>query len=263
MSGGATRPSPGRGSSRPGTRGRRHEACGAVRATRMLQRGRRRTTPPRRAAARHRPRRVQLDADFDEHVVRPTWPLISAAGRRTRASSATVSEVRPAGRSGRDLGFDALATATPRIGRTANGRYTLGAAAIGRRTRAMSSTAGYSAGSPRPVPGGRDHQGRRPWDRGRIGLRTAAKPDSQDVCSSPSTVDASSSSEAGSRSAARRGRHVRHASRFDRHVELVTTASADARPAGRRTERFVVDVDHAEAIVTVGSASDLVDAVCG
>jgi tRNA-specific 2-thiouridylase len=95
----------------------------------------------------------------------------------------------------------------------------------------------------------------------RLGLRTAGKPDSQDVC----FITARSGRRAflGARAPLRPGRVVDRAGRVVGAVDAVELVTLGQRKglgvAGAREPQYAVDVDVAGATVTVGSAADLLD----
>ena len=96
-----------------------------------------------------------------------------------------------------------------------------------------------------------------------LGLRTAAKPDSQDVCFITRT--GGRQTFLGDRIALHPGRLVEHSTGRELGqvgaVELITVGQRRgiAQPAPGAERRFVLDVDIASATVTVGSAADLMD----
>ena len=95
----------------------------------------------------------------------------------------------------------------------------------------------------------------------RLGLRTAAKPDSQDVCFVTST--GGREQFLGGRIPFRRADVVDTAGRPVGTVDALELVTIGQRRRlglpGGGPKRYVVGVDHAAAIVTVGSAKDLVD----
>ncbi len=98
----------------------------------------------------------------------------------------------------------------------------------------------------------------------RLGLRTATKPDSQDVCFITST--GGRQAFLGDRIGLRPGLVVDRAGRTLGHVDAVELVTVGQRKglglAGEGEPRYAVDVDVAAAVVTVGGADELLaDAV--
>ena len=158
--------------------------------TGLLLRDRRRRRPAGRPAARHRPPRVQLQ----RRLRRPRRRAVRArpratAPRRTRASSATAPQVRPAAASGPTARLRRRRHRPPRPHRPSATVATRSSAApTAPRTRATSCTCStrrrWRARCSRSVPSTRPRSGA---SAAELGLRTAAKPDSQDVCFITST----------------------------------------------------------------------------
>lgn len=93
----------------------------------------------------------------------------------------------------------------------------------------------------------------------RLGLRTAAKPDSQDVCFI--TATGGRSSFLGDRIPLRRGKLVDAESGAEigsvDAIELVTVGQRKGMGGGTKERRYAVDVDVPAGIVKVGNESDL------
>jgi tRNA-specific 2-thiouridylase len=160
------------------------------------------------------------------------------------------------------LGFDAVATGHhARIGRTANGRFTLERGADVAKDQSYVVHMLDQIALARtlfPVGGHQKHDLRR--IAAERGLRTASKPDSQDVC----FITSIGGREAflGARIAFRRG-HVVDTSGFPLgEVEAVEMITIGQRRGiglpGGGPKRYVVDVDAAAATVVVGDDADLV-----
>ena len=110
----------------------------------------------------------------------------------------------------------------------------------------------------RAAPGRRAHQGRGARRADALGLRTAAKPDSQDVCF---ITSAGGRREfLGDRMSLHPGRVVdtdgREVGAVDA-VELVTVGQRRGLGAVAGERSYAIDVDVAGAVVTVGRADDL------
>lgn len=98
-----------------------------------------------------------------------------------------------------------------------------------------------------------------------LGLRTAKKPDSQDVCFILAT--GGRSTFLGDRIPLRPGKLVDYSSGEDlgevEAVELVTIGQRKGMGGGTLDRRYAVDVDVANAVVQVGGAEDLLRSVVG
>ena len=157
-----------------------------------------------------------------------------------------------------DLGFDAVATGHhARVGRDADGTWRLlprGRPGQGPVLRAGHARPGPAG--PHPLPGGGDDQGRGAGQAARLGLRTAAKPDSQDVCFIRS--DAGRAGFLGERVPLHAGRLVDHDSGADlgevAAVELVTVGQR--RGMGHGTRRPPPLRDRRRRARPAGSPSD-------
>jgi tRNA-uridine 2-sulfurtransferase len=203
--------------------------------------------------------------DFDEHVVRP---YVDAHSRGVTPNpciecNRSVKFARLAERADL-LGFDAVATGHhANIGRTAAGRYTLERGADPAKdqsyvvhmldqaqlARTMFPVGGLQKSDVRALAAS-------------IDLRTADKPDSQDVCFITST--GGRTAFLGDRIPFRRGTVVDTSG--DRvgevdSVELVTIGQRKGLGLpGGGPKRYVVDVDTDTATVTVGTGDDLLRA---
>lgn len=159
------------------------------------------------------------------------------------------------------LGFDAVATGHhARVGRTAGGRWTLERGADAAKDQSYVVHMLDQAALARtllPV-GGIDKSEVRRVAAAR-GLRTAAKPDSQDVCFITST--AGREAFLGARIALRPGRVVDTAGRELGAVEAVELVTIGQRRGvglpGGGPKRYVVDVDVGAGVVVVGGDADL------
>ena len=178
---------------RPRRRRRHDAAVGRRERHRLLQRVRRRRRPPRRPAARHRPPRVQLHRRLRRRRRRAVRRRPRRRRRRrTRASSATAASSSPASPSGPTCSASTPSppATTPASARRDGRCDAASGAPIGPRTRATSCTCSTRPSSARTLfPVGalrRQGRGARRWPP-TLGLRTAAKPDSQDVCFITST----------------------------------------------------------------------------
>ncbi len=178
----------GRAPARAGVRRHRRDpqALGRRVRLRLLQRLRRRGRPARRRPARHPALRLQLHRRVRRRrrrrrTSRPTPP----GARRTRAWSATASiKFGRLLERAEALGFDFLATGHhARVGAHRRRRVRT---APGRRSRQGPVLRALHARPARArahaAPGRRAHQGRSARARCRLGLRTAEKPESMDVC---------------------------------------------------------------------------------
>ena len=179
----------GRAAARAGPRRhRRHaEALGRRVRLRVLQRLRRRGRPARRRAARHPALRLQLHRrrstpTSSSRTSTPTRP----GARRTRASSATARSSSVACSSARDaLGFDFLATGHhARVDATRRRRYVLaprrrrGEGPVVRALHARPARARRAS----LFPVGELTKAEVRAHAAALGLRTADKPESMDVC---------------------------------------------------------------------------------
>ena len=203
--------------------------------------------------------------DFDAHVVEP---YVDATTRRAHAEPVhrvqPPPQVRPACcERAEQLGFDAVATGHhARVVARADGRS---AAAPRRRPgqgpvlRAVTCS-DQAALARAAAPGRRADQGRGAGRAPRrSGLRTAAKPDSQDVCFI--TRRRGRAAFLGERIALPPGRRRRRrtgaAVGTVDAVELVTIGQRRGLGSGGGAVRFALDVDTAARRVTVGGAEDL------
>ena len=204
--------------------------------------------------------------DFDDAVVQP-YVDAHAVGRDAEPVHRVqpAGQVRPPRRAGRAARLRRRGHRPPRPRRRARrpaGRWS--AAPIGPRTRATSCTCSARPSWPARCSRSAGSPTRRSCGRcaSSLGLRTATKPDSQDVCFITSTG----------------GRHDFLRRRLDLHparvvdtagtpvgevaaVELVTVGQRRGLglPGGGPT-RFVVSVDRASSTVVVGPSPALLDA---
>ncbi len=200
--------------------------------------------------------------DFDEHVVAP---YVDAHTRGVTPNpciecNRSVKFARLAERADL-LGFDAVATGHhATIGRTAAGRYTLERGADSAKdqsyvvhmldqvqlARTMFPVGGMQKSDLRALAAS-------------IDLRTATKPDSQDVCFITST--GGRTSFLGERIPFRSGTVVDTDGRHLGEVESVELVTVGQRKGiglpGGGPKRYVIDVDSASATVTVGTDADL------
>ena len=243
-----------------GPRGRRRddEAVGRRERHRLLLGGRRRRRPAGRPAARHRPHVFNFGDDFTRDVVDP-YVAAHAAGRTPNPCIECNRHLKfdRLLRRAEALGFDAVATGHhARIVDRDDGRRRIARGAD--RAKDQSYVLYMLDAAPaRPrAAAGRRHDEGRGAGRGRraLGLRTAAKPDSQDVCFI--TNRDGREPFLGDRIAARMpGRVVDAAGarsvRCDA-VELVTVGQRKGLGlAGSGGPRYVVDVDVERPTVTV------------
>ncbi len=202
--------------------------------------------------------------DFDEHVVKP---YVSAHVNGTTPNPCIecnrhVKFARLAERA-ELLGFDAVATGHhARIGRTPNGRYTLERGA----DRAKDQSYVVHMLDQRDLANTLFPVGEITKDEVRriaatLGLRTASKPDSQDVCFITST--GGREQFLGRRIPFRRADVVDTSGRPVGTVDALELVTLGQRRGlglpGGGPRRYVVGFDHTEAIVTIGSHDDLVD----
>jgi tRNA-specific 2-thiouridylase len=202
--------------------------------------------------------------DFNEHVVNP-YVSAHVSGRTPNPCiecNRHVKFARLAERA-RVLGFDAVATGHhAQIGRTADGRHTLERGVdrakdqsyvvhmLGQRDLATTlfPIGEITKDEVRRIAAG-------------LGLRTAAKPDSQDVCFVTST--GGREQFLGQRIPFRRADVVDTSGRPVGTVDALELVTVGQRRGlglpGGGPKRYVVGVDHAAAIVTIGAAEDLVD----
>jgi tRNA-specific 2-thiouridylase len=200
--------------------------------------------------------------DFDEHVVAP---YVDAHARGITPNpciecNRSLKFARLAERADL-LGFDAVATGHhANIGRTSDGRYTLERGADPEKdqsyvvhmldqaqlARTMFPVGGLQKGDVRALASS-------------IDLRTAHKPDSQDVCFI--TSEGGRSTFLGDRIPLRAGTVVDTAGTRVGEVESVELVTIGQRKGlglpGGGPKRYVVDVDTATATVTVGDDADL------
>ena len=202
--------------------------------------------------------------DFDRHVVNP-YVAAHVTGQTPNPCIECNRHVKFARLADRAavLGFDAVATGHhARIGRTANGRYTLERGVDREKDQSyVVHMLGQRDLASTLFPVGEITKADVRQIAARLGLRTAAKPDSQDVCFVTST--GGREQFLGGRIPFRRADVVDtagHAVGTVDAVELVTIGQRRrlGLPGGG-PKRYVVGVDHAAAIVTVGSAKELVD----
>jgi tRNA-specific 2-thiouridylase len=161
------------------------------------------------------------------------------------------------------LGFDAVATGHhARIGRTVNGHYTLERSVD--RTKDQSYVVhmlGQRDLASTLFPIGEITKDEVRRIAARLGLRTATKPDSQDVCFVTST--GGREQFLGSRIPFRRADVVDTSGRPMGTIDTLELVTVGQRRGlglpGGGPKRYVVGVDHTAAIVTIGSADELVD----
>jgi tRNA-specific 2-thiouridylase len=203
--------------------------------------------------------------DFDEHVVNP-YVSAHVSGRTPNPCIECNRHVKFARLAERAalLGFDAVATGHhARIGRTADGRYTLERGVDRAKDQSYVvhmlaqrelATTLFPVGEITKAEVRRMAAG--------LGLRTAAKPDSQDVCFVTST--GGREQFLGSRIPFRSARVVDTSGRPLGTIDTLELVTIGQRRRlglpGGGPKRYVVDVDHTAAIVTVGSGHELVDA---
>jgi tRNA-specific 2-thiouridylase len=202
--------------------------------------------------------------DFDEHVVSP-YVSAHVAGRTPNPCIECNRHVKFARLSERAevLGFDAVATGHhARIGRTANGHYTLERGVD--RTKDQSYVVhmlGQRDLASTLFPIGEITKDEVRRIAARLGLRTATKPDSQDVCFVTST--GGREQFLGSRIPFRRADVVDTSGRPMGTIDTLELVTVGQRRGlglpGGGPKRYVVGVDHTAAIVTIGSADELVD----
>jgi len=203
-------------------------------------------------------------ADFDERVVAP-YVSAHVSGRTPNPCIECNRHVKFARLAERAevLGFDAVATGHhARIGRTSDGRFTLERGVdrakdqsyvvhmLGQRELAntLFPIGEITKEEVRRIAAG-------------LGLRTAAKADSQDVCFVTST--GGREEFLGRRIPFRRADVVDTAGRPLGSIDALELVTVGQRRRlglpGGGPKRYVVGVDHGSAIVTIGSADDLVD----
>ena len=196
-------------------------------------------------------------ADFDTHVVEP-YVAAHAAGRTpnpcvecNRHLKFDRFLVRA-----RQLGFDAIATG--HHARVADGRLLRGVDRDKDQSYVLSMLGADQLASLRLPIGERT----KPEVRrlaGAAGLRTAGKPDSQDVCFVLAT-DGGRHAFLGDRIPLHPGRVVDREGREVGRVpavELVTVGQRRGLPGGAASPRYALAVDTATATVVVGGADDL------
>jgi tRNA-specific 2-thiouridylase len=202
--------------------------------------------------------------DFDQHVVSPYVsahvvgltpnPCIECNRRVKFARLAERAEL---------LGFDALATGHhARIGRTPNGRYTLERGVDRAKDQSyVVHMLGQRQLARTLFPVGEITKDEVRRIAARLGLRTAAKPDSQDVCFITST--GGRQQFLGRRIPFRRAEVVDTAGRPVGTVDALELVTIGQRRGlglpGGGPKQYVVAVDHTDATVTIGSEGDLVD----
>ena len=162
------------------------------------------------------------------------------------------------------LGFDAVATGHhARVGRTADGRHTLERGADPGKDQSYVVHMLSQADLGRTLfPVGAIDKAEVRRIAAELGLRTAAKPDSQDVCFITST--GGRETFLGDRIPFRRGRVLDTAGAEVGTVDAVELVTIGQRRGiglpGGGPKRYVVDVDVANATVVVGGDADLLDA---
>ncbi len=242
------------------------EAVGRRQRHRLLLGQRRRRRPPGRAAARHRPPRVQLRRRVRRANVVEPYVAAHAAGTTPNPCiecNRSVKFARLAERADL-LGFDAIATGHhARVGRDRR-------RAVHDRTRRRPGQGPELRGAhARPGPAGaHDVPGRRPAEVAgpragalAIDLRTADKPDSQDVCFIMST-SGGRTTFLGDRIPFHRARRRRHraapASARSRRSSWSRSASARASacPAADRSATSSTSTP-TQRVVTVGDEADM------
>jgi tRNA-specific 2-thiouridylase len=203
--------------------------------------------------------------DFDEHVVAP---YVEAHTRGITPNpciecNRSVKFARLAERADL-LGFDAVATGHhANIGRTIDGRYTLERGSDSAKDQSYVVHMLDQAQLARTVfpVGGMQKSDLRALAAS-IDLRTATKPDSQDVCFITST--GGRTSFLGERISFRSGTVVDTDGRPLGEVESIELVTVGQRKGiglpGGGPKRYVVDVDTASATVTVGTDAELLRA---
>ena len=202
--------------------------------------------------------------DFDRHVVSP-YVSAHVAGRTPNPCIECNRHVKFARLAERAdvLGFDAVATGHhARIGRTASGHFTLERGVD--RTKDQSYVVhmlGQRDLASTLFPIGEITKDEVRRIAARLGLRTATKPDSQDVCFVTST--GGREQFLGSRIPFRRADVVDTSGRPVGTIDTLELVTVGQRRGlglpGGGPKRYVVGVDHDAAIVTIGTADDLVD----
>ena len=200
--------------------------------------------------------------DFDEHVVEP-YVQAHAAGVTPNPCiecNRSVKFARLAERADL-LGFDAVATGHhANIGRTETGRYTLVRGDDPAKDQSyVVHMLDQSQLARTMFPVGGMQKSRVRELAASIDLRTADKPDSQDVCFITST--GGRTSFLGSRIPFHRGTVVDTSGKQLGEVESVELVTIGQRKGiglpGGGPKRYVVDVDAESHVVTVGNDSDL------
>jgi tRNA-specific 2-thiouridylase len=159
------------------------------------------------------------------------------------------------------LGFDAVATGHhARIGRTSDGRYTLERGADAAKDQSyVVHMLGQRALARTLFPVGAFEKADLRRRAAEMGLRTAGKPDSQDVCFI--TSDRGRETFLGDRIGLRPARVVDRAGQECGRVEAVELVTIGQRRGlglpGGGPKRYVVDVDTDAAVVVVGDDVDL------
>ena len=201
--------------------------------------------------------------DFDAHVVGP-YVAAHAAGRTPNPCVECNRHLKFDRflRRGRQLGFDAVATGHHARVVSEHGRWRLCRGADGAKDQSyVLAMLGQAELAHVLLPVGELTKAQVRARAAAAGLRTAAKPDSQDVCFITSTG----------------GRHAFLAERMGLHsgrlvdggtgtevgtvpaVELVTVGQRRGLSTGGGGRRYALSVDVPEATVTVGRLADLLD----
>jgi tRNA-specific 2-thiouridylase len=200
--------------------------------------------------------------DFDRHVVAP---YVSAHAEGVTPNPCVECnrhlKFDRLLRRADQLGFDAVATGHhARVGRTPRGRYTLERGAdVAKDQSYVVHMLDQSALSRTLFPVGDIDKTRVREIAAERGLRTASKPDSQDVC----FITARAGREAflGNRIAFRAGRIVDREGTGIGDVAALEMVTIGQRRGiglpGGGPKRYVVDVDMTQGVVTVGDEDDL------
>ena len=200
--------------------------------------------------------------DFDTHVVQP-YVVAHAAGVTPNPCIECNRHLKfdRLLRRADQLGFDAVATGHhARVGRSADGGFTLERGADPAKDQSyVVHMLDQAALSRTLFPVGDIDKAEVRRLAAALGLRTASKPDSQDVCFI--TSDGGRAAFLGDRIPFRRGRVVDTAGATVGEVEAIEMVTIGQRRGiglpGGGPKRYVVDVDVPAATVVVGADDDL------